>query len=149
MGNYLFFFLTLLAGILVAVQTAVNSQLRLALDNPILASVISFAVGFSALLIFLMLSRPTGVPTLASFSQIAWWKWIGGLLGAFYIVVSILSAPKIGATNFAALLIAGQLISSLFLDHFGWMGFRTQPIDWTKIGGAVCLILGVYLITKK
>lgn len=149
MGNYLFFFLTLLAGVLVSVQTAVNSQLRLALNNPILASVISFSVGLSALLLFLMFYRPSGVPTLASFSQIAWWKWIGGMLGAFYIVVSVLAAPKIGATSFAALLIAGQLVSSLLFDHFGWLGFRIQPIDWTKIGGAICLMLGVYLITKR
>jgi len=149
MNNSLFFFFTLLAGIALAVQTGMNSQLRLAVDNPIFSAVLSFSVGLIALLLFLTLSRPTNMPTMVSLSQIAWWKWLGGLCGAFYIVVSVISAPKIGAANFTALLIAGQLIASLLLDHFGWVGFKTQPIDWTKIGGAACLLLGVYLIIKK
>lgn len=149
MNNSLFFFFTLLAGIALAVQTGMNSQLRLAVNNPIFSAVLSFSVGLIALLLFLTLSRPTNMPTMVSLSQIAWWKWLGGLCGAFYIVVSVISAPKIGAANFTALLIAGQLIASLLLDHFGWVGFKTQPIDWTKIGGAACLLLGVYLIIKK
>jgi len=149
MNNSLFFFFTLLAGIALAVQTGMNSQLRLAVNNPIFSAVLSFSVGLIALLLFLTLSRPTNMPTMVSLSQIAWWKWLGGLCGAFYIVVSVISAPKIGAANFTALLIAGQLIASLLLDHFGWVGFKTQPVDWTKIGGAACLLLGVYLIIKK
>ncbi len=149
MSNFFFFFLTLLAGMALAVQAGLNSQLRLAVGNPIFSSILSFSVGLTALLLFLVLLRPPNLPALTSLTQITWWKWLGGTLGAFYIVVAILTAPKIGAAGFTGLLIAGQLIASLLLDHFGWVGFKTQPVSWTKIGGAAFLLLGVYLIVKK
>jgi bacterial/archaeal transporter family-2 protein len=149
MNHSFFYFLTLLAGAALAVQAGMNSQLRMAVGNPIISAVLSFSVGLTGLLVYLSISRPTDFPTLATFSQIAWWKWLGGLLGAFYIVVTVLSAPRIGAASFTGLLIAGQLVTALLLDYFGWVGFEAKPIQWTKIVGATCLLLGVYLMTRK
>ncbi|GAB4109239.1 MAG: DMT family transporter [Thermoflexibacter sp.] len=149
MANVLFFILTLVAGGALAIQAGTNSQLRMSVGDPIISSVFSFSVGLTGLLIFVSLQKNNSFPSLDSLSQITWWKWIGGLLGAFYIVVTVLVAPKIGAVSFISLTIAGQLVTSLFLDHFGLVGFNIKPVTLTKIVGVICLFLGVYLITKK
>lgn len=148
MSNSIFYFLTLLAGVALAIQAGMNSQLRIAVGNPIFSSVLSFTVGLTGLLLYLSISRPAALP-IAELPQITWWKWLGGLLGAFYIVITVLSAPKIGSANFTALIVSGQLIASLALDYYGWVGFEAKPIHWTKVAGAICLLIGVFLMTKK
>jgi bacterial/archaeal transporter family-2 protein len=149
MANILLFLLTFIAGSALAIQAGMNTQLRISVGSPILSSIFSFSVGLTGLIIFLSFQKNTYFPTVTSLAQITWWKWVGGLLGAFYIVVTVLVAPKIGSANFVGLLIAGQLITSLILDHFGLVGFTIQPISWTKLLGGACLLLGVYLITKS
>jgi bacterial/archaeal transporter family-2 protein len=75
-----------------------------------------------------------------------WWVWTGGLLGAFYVLGSIVTAPKLGAATLVALILAGQAIASLAVDHFGWVGFEEQPITALRIVGVLLLAGGVALV---
>jgi bacterial/archaeal transporter family-2 protein len=45
-----------------------------------------------------------------------------------------------------ALLITGQMLTSVAFDHFGLFGLAQRPIDLYRAGGAVLLILGVLLV---
>src|SRR6185312_2574133 len=42
-----------------------------------------------------------------------------GIFGAFYIAISILLVPRLGAATFIAILVAGQMLCSLVIDHYG------------------------------
>jgi len=68
-----------------ATQATVNSKLAESVNSPILAAFISFAVGTIALFVYILL---TGVPLtdLASAKNAAPVAWIGGFLGAFFVV---------------------------------------------------------------
>jgi bacterial/archaeal transporter family-2 protein len=72
--------------------------------------------------------------------------WTGGLLGAFYVLGSIVTAPKLGAATLVAVILAGQAIASLLVDHFGWVGFEEQPISALRIAGVLLLAGGVALV---
>jgi len=78
----------------------------------------------------------------------AWWHWCGGLLGMFFIAMAAFAGPRIGATLFMALVIAGQLAMSLSLDHFGWAGFRQDPVTLGKLAGVVLIGAGVWCIAR-
>src|SRR4028118_629766 len=126
----LFILFALLAGGAVALKTGVNSQLRFCLNNPIQAGFVSFAVGT---LVLAIVALPQGIRW--NFGEIIgfpWWVWIGGLLGAFFVISAILLAPRFGATPFLALTLSGQMITALILDHYGWLGFPTQRISWMR-----------------
>jgi transporter family-2 protein len=41
---------------------------------------------------------------------------------------------------------AGQLVVSMLLDHFGWLGAPTHPLGISRVLGGLCLMLGVVLI---
>jgi transporter family-2 protein len=75
-----------------------------------------------------------------------WWIWVGGLLGAFYVLGSIVTAPKLGAATLVALILAGQAIASLLVDHFGWVGFEPHPITGVRVVGVLLLAGGVALV---
>jgi transporter family-2 protein len=62
--------------------------------------------------------------------------------------VATLVGPRIGAAALLALTVLGQLLASLLVDQFGWLGFPLQPISLTKLAGAALLLGGVGLIVR-
>jgi transporter family-2 protein len=56
--------------------------------------------------------------------------------------------PKLGAATFIALLVAGQMLASVTLDHFGWLGLAQREIDLPRVIGVLLLIGGVVLIRR-
>jgi len=129
------------------VQTGVNSQLSRWMGHPILASLVSFVAGTIALLAYSLILR-LPLPPAHSLSQSPWWVWTGGLLGAFFVTASIIVAPRLGAAISITLIIAGQLLVALALDHFGLLGFQERPLNAWRVLGAVLLVIGVALIRR-
>ena len=151
MGNlsiYLLLPLSVLIGFSLASQAGINAQLRLSLSSPIQAAFISFFIGTIILgVIVLIQGEPWFQPN--SLSTLPWWVWIGGLLGAFNITMSIYLAPKLGALVLAISIVCGQVIASLALDQQGWFGYPKIDISVNRIIGAVLLIAGLFLVIKK
>lgn len=144
----LFYILPILAGIAITVQSGINSQLRQAINNPILAAFISFVTGTIALAIMLFFTKQA-LPSLQQYSAISWYKFSGGLLGVFVVTVTLLSVQEIGASNMFVLIVAGQLFTALLMDHFGVLGMRENPITIQKMLGILFVITGAYLVNKK
>jgi transporter family-2 protein len=72
----------------------------------------------------------------------------GGLIGAFYVAAITFIIPTLGTALTFALIIAGQLLAAMVIDHYGWLGMSVQEISAGRIIGAVLLIAGVILIRK-
>ena len=140
--------LAVVAGFAMAVQPAANGTLAQRCEHPLQASIISFATGLLALCIVAAALR-VGWPELGKFSGLTPWAWTGGLLGTYMVTVSLLAAPKLGAANWIALVVAGQLGLSLVLDHYGWIGFKPHPLTWPRLVGACCLAAGVFLVLRS
>lgn len=117
------------------------------MGHPILASLVSFVVGTAALLAYALILR-LPLPAPQSFNQSPWWVWTGGLFGAFFVTASIIVAPRLGAAISLSLIIAGQLLVALALDHFGLLGFPERPLNGWRVLGAVLLVIGVALIRR-
>jgi transporter family-2 protein len=137
-------FLALLAGTVLPVQAGINSSLRTHVGQPIWAALFSFCVGAIVLFTYGLATR---VP-LPALSGVPLWAWSGGALGAVYVTCAVFLAPKLGAGALIGLTIAGQLLASVILDHFGWMGFETHPINWQRVLGLIFLGAGVWLVKQ-
>lgn len=146
--TYLYALLALVAGVCLPVQVGVNNTLRAGVGAPVLAALISFLVGSAALLAYALAMR-TPWPSGAAMSGLPPWSWVGGLFGAFYVAVSIIVAPKLGAANLVAITVAAQLIASLVLDHYGLVSFAQHSINVWRIVGALLLAAGAVLILKN
>ena len=140
--------LALGVGIAMAFQTAINSQLREHLHSPLQAALLSFTVGtiFLALMVFFQSAEK---PSVAELANIPWLLWIGGCLGVYAISMSIYTAPKLGFLTFSGLVIFGQLVISMLLDHFGLLGTDKTPINWQRLLGSIIIFVGVLLTLQR
>lgn len=138
--------LSILAGCVLPFQGTINGRLGKSIDSPVYASFISFAVGTVALLAFSLATQPPFRPgTLRTPHP---FEWTGGLLGAFYVLVVILMLPRLGAALTFSLIVAGQIVVSVWLDHIGFLGAQPHPINLVKALGVFFIIAGVILVRK-
>lgn len=138
--------LPFLAGAVLPLQAGINGQLARQLSSVFAAALISFAVGSLALLLMTLSQRE--MPGLDALKALTWWHWSGGLLGAFFIATAAFAGPRVGALLFMVLVIAGQLVMAITLDHFGWAGFRESPITFSKLAGLLLIIAGIWMIRR-
>ena len=144
---WLFFTIALLAGTFITVQTGSNARLKEALGEALPAIIVSSFLGI-VLLLAVMLTARTPWPSLASVAGTPWWGWLGGALGAAYAVTTVLLARELGAATLTALLVTGQLICSVVLDHFGWVGFTEHAAGIGRIVGCLLMVAGFFLIAR-
>ena len=137
-----------LIGVVLPLQAGVNAQLRVGLGHPMLAATASFLVGTLALAVAAAAAR-LPVPLGPQLVELPWWSWTGGLLGAVYVAAVIVLVPKLGAATLIAAVVAGQLLASLVLDHYGLVGYAHHPINLSRLLGALLLMAGVLLIQKN
>lgn len=128
-------------------QAVVNSRLANSVDNPVLAAFISFAVGTIALFVYILL---TDVPlnNLAAAKNAPYIAWIGGFLGAFFVSAMATIVPRVGVALAFSLAIGGQMLVTLLIDHFGWLGVPEKPINSARVLGAAMITIGVIMIRK-
>lgn len=148
LGTAFLLICSLLIGACGASQAGVNSQLRLALHSPIQAAFISFLVGTLLLGAIALL---LGAPWFArgALATLPWWAWLGGLLGAFNVAMSVYLAPKLGALTLAISIICGQVLASMVLDHNGWLGYPEIELSLPRLLGAAMMVAGVFLVARK
>lgn len=136
-------------GCMIPLQAAINSQLRAHVaDSIVMASFVSFAVGTIALGVIVSLSDARW-KALAGLADARAWQLTGGLLGAVFVFGTTLLMPKIGAAKMVALILAGQVLVSLLLDHQGWIGLAVREITPLRIAGAVLVVAGVVLVNYE
>jgi len=135
------------AGAALPVQAALNVQVRGIVGNPLRASLVSFAVGIVVLFVLALAVRDP-LPPLAAVTHAPWWVWFGGVLGAFYIIASIVIVPRLGSAFAFALVVAGQMAASLAIDRFGLFGVPQAAFSVQRLIGAALLVGGVLLVRK-
>lgn len=138
--------LVLFAGGMIALQAPTNAILAKAGGSPVLAALISFAIGTLCLLAVWVVSGPR--PRGAAFAGLPAYAWFGGAYGAVYVAVAAFAAPRIGLASLITIGIAGQIVMALLLDHVGALGLPKDPVSLLKVAGAVLVIAGVVLVRR-
>lgn len=133
-------------GLVVPLQAAVNNELKVAIGgSTVMASLVSFACGTIALaaVALLMQEKWRG---LAEVVHVPWWQLTGGVMGALFVFGTTLLAPRLGLAVMMALIIGGQILSSLVFDRIGLLGAPVRELTSPRVIGAVLTILGVLLV---
>ena len=139
--------LGLLAGLSFVMQQVVNANLADGLSSPLWAALVSYAGG-TLLVALLLLAMHQSVPSRQAASGVSWLSWTGGAFGVVYVLISIVLLPRIGAATYMALIVAGQMLSSVALDAFGVLGLEKHPITPVRVLGALLLLAGVVLVRR-
>ena len=135
-----------LGGAATALQAPTNARMMGAVGSPVNAAFVSFAVGTAALGILAVVLQVR--PDIAASRALPWYAWVGGLYGAIFVVAAAWGVPRLGVATTIILMVAGQLLLSVVLDHFGAMGMPKQPISLGRVAGIGLVIAGVLMVRK-
>ncbi len=145
--NALLYLFVVLGGVFNVVQSGANAQLKKSLDNPVLAGITVYVTGLAGLLL-LLLFVSGAKPASDKLAQTPWWAWIGGFLSIAPTMAGLMLSQKLGSAVFTALSITAALITSVLLDHLGWVGFEVHPANLWRVLGCGLMISGILLIAK-
>lgn len=139
--------LGVLAGALGATQTTINGRLGLVLHSAVHAAFISFLIGTLGLLIIVLIANH-GLKEVrrAAGPGKPWWLWIGGVLGAIFVLGNAYLAPIIGTGQTVVFALLGQIAGGLLVDQFGLLGANRKPVVPVQLLGLATLIAGVVMI---
>ncbi|MBD7960108.1 DMT family transporter [Comamonas avium] len=137
--------IALLAGALLPFQAAANVGVGRALGHAFWGAATSLIVSLAVMVPMLILAKAP-VPNFAHALHGPWWLWIGGVLGAFYIISATMLTPRLGAGGFLVAVVAGQMVMAVLVDHFGLMGLEPKPVNLMRVLGVLLILGGVFLI---
>lgn len=113
----------LVTGVLNALQTGTNTKLAQTAGAPIVAGIAVHLVGMATLLALAPFLGANG-SSVAKLGHAPWWAWTGGVFGALYIVALLYATDKVGAGVFTGITVTAAIVTSVVLDHFGWLGLK-------------------------
>ncbi|QQQ17976.1 DMT family transporter [Brevundimonas vitis] len=137
----------IIAGGATALQAPTNARLATAVASPVNAAFVSFAVGTAALGIMALALQTR--PDIQAAKALPAWAWAGGLYGVVFVVAAAWAVPRLGVAMTVTLMVAGQLLLSLTLDHFGALGVPRQPLNLGRVAGVALVIAGVVLVRRS
>ncbi|MDB5647121.1 DMT family transporter [Methylobacterium sp.] len=136
----------LLAGIANALQSGTNATLSKSLAQPFAAAIVVSLVGAMTLLVVGLVLGRFALPTIGDIRSVPPWAWMGGVMGAFLILSQLFVAQQIGAAPYFGFLITAGVLTSILLDHFGWIGFAQHPASPWRILGGLLMVGGIALV---
>ncbi len=80
--------------------------------------------------------------------DLSWYMLGAGAFGVVLYLTLSQTFPRLGATASLTLIIVGQLLTGIAIDHFGLFGGILRPIDVGRALGAVVVLIGAYLVLR-
>ncbi|EQC43678.1 DMT family transporter [Bacteriovorax sp. Seq25_V] len=132
-------------GLMVPLQAIINARLSSLVGGSTQAALISFTGGF---LIFALIGlfNYGNLPSLSKIVSLPPYLLSGGIIGSIFVLSAIIIVPKLGSTGWTALIVTGQLLASLIMDHYGLFGLAQKMINFQRVLGATLLLAGSALI---
>jgi len=146
MNKIMWIALAFLSGAFLPIQAGLNAKLGKAAESPVYASMLSFVIGTLGLITYILITNQS--ISWAGVRAAPAHIWLGGLLGAFYVTVIILAFPKLGPGLTFGLVVAGQMIISILLEHFNILVTQQNSISFMKLFGVLLVIAGVIIIRR-
>ena len=136
----------LVTGGLIALQAPINAEAAGRLGHPLIAATMSFCVGTVALILLTALFARNGMHLGALKTMPLYMLLGGGLLGASYVTVTLVLAPRIGVAAIMALGIAGQLFTALLIDRLGLFELLERGLSVGRVSGALLVLVGALMV---
>jgi transporter family-2 protein len=147
-NDIIFLSLALITGALIPIQAATNAAFSKSIGNALITGLMVFIVGLAGMALFVLLSR-TPFPGRQQLTAAPFYGYLGGIIVAAYVVMITILVPRIGVGTAIGLIVTGQIICAVLIDHFGLFNVAVRSIDLTRFAGMLLMIAGVYLVMKK
>jgi len=140
--RYLAYILAVLAGSALSFEGAIYGQLGKTIGQ-LEASFYNFFMGS---IIMGLLWLFFGKGKLSYTVKAPKWSLLGGVLGVMYLTAIVISVPFVGVGITMVSVIIGQLIMSMVIEHYGWLGMKQTKINKEKVFAVISMIIALILI---
>jgi len=147
-NDIIFLALALITGALIPIQAATNAAFSKSVGNPFITTLMVLIVGLLGMTLFVLLSG-IPFPQRQQLTSAPLYSYLGGLIVATYIVMITILVPRIGVGAAIGLIVTGQIICAVAIDHFGLFNVAVRSLNLTRTAGLLLMIGGVYLVMKK
>jgi transporter family-2 protein len=89
------------------------------------------------------------MPPIGKLTTAPLFSYAGGLIVATYVIMITILTPRLGVGAAIGLIVTGQILCAVLIDHFGLLNAAVRPINWMRFIGMLLMIAGVYLVMKK
>lgn len=137
--------LVLMTGVMNAIHSGTNAKLNQSLEHPWWAGVFVCAISGAVLLVGAGVSRES-FPTASGIGATPWWAWLGTAIAAIPVISTLFFAGRLGGAAFNGLVVTGTIVFSIFLDHYGLLGFSVHAVSLPRIAGGALMLAGLALI---
>jgi len=134
----------IISGVAVGLQSPLASMItqRLGMLESIFIIHLGGALLVSIPLIFI------GGGNLGNWRSLPWYALAAGSLGLIVVGGVSFMIPRVGVATAITLIIAGQLVISSVLDHYGLLGVHIRPMDMQRIFGLLVVFIGAWLTVR-
>ena len=147
-NDLIYLALALFTGALIPIQAATNSSFSKSVGHPFITGLMVFIIGLAGMLIFVFMTKTT-LPTAKQLTAAPISGYLGGIIVATYVIMITLLTPRLGVGASIGLIVTGQIICAVAIDHFGLFNSPARTIDLSRALGLILMIVGVYLVLKK
>ena len=144
MANWIVILIGVLGGVAVGMQATIAGEM----GQKIGGSASSFIIHLSGLIfsgLYLLTRRGENIQ---NWQSLTWYMLVAGIFGLILYLSLNLTIPRLGGTAAIILIIGGQLIAGLVIDHYGFFGVPIRQVDFLRLSGVILLLIGSYLITR-
>ncbi|MGC3939537.1 DMT family transporter [Roseobacter sp. EG26] len=140
----------LVVGIGLAGGFAVGAQAQIAgsMGNRIGGAAGSFIVHLGGAVASLALLIARGGENIGEWKHLPWYMLGSGLFGLVLYLTLSQTIPKLGVTSAITLVVVGQLLVGLLIEHFGLFDASIRSIDLSRIAAVVLLLAGAFLMLR-
>ena len=137
-----------IVGMLLPIQAAANAGVSRYFGDVAYAVLVSFVIGIILVSCYLLIVKPPLNSNLSG-SQIPSYILFGGLISVTYTAAITFLSPRLGVGNTLFVIIVGQMLAALIVDHFGLLGSVTHEVSAKRLIGVLLMIIGVFLARKE
>lgn len=135
-GVIMYLLLAFLCGIIVTTMNIFNSQLS-NYYGVYFSTFIIHLVGLISFIIIMKMKQQK----ISLKNHLPLILYSGGIIGVLTVIFNIFALNSLGAALLTALSLLGQILTSIILEHNGWLGALKRKITLAK-----CLSLGIIAI---
>lgn len=146
-GFWFLVLLSVVAGVLIAIQQALNGRVSVTAQSASAATFGSFLLGAATIFIVVIASGGfAGSTSPLDFGGPSW-TYLGGALGVSFIGIAAFTVPILGVLSFALVVIAAQLLGAIALDLI-WP-LAAFPVDVQVVLGAAVAVIAAYVGRRR
>jgi len=142
------YWLVILVGMIGGVAVGVQSNIAGAMGQRVGGTASSLIIHVSGMILSGIFLFVRGGERIREWHTLPWYMLGAGIFGLILYQTINITLPRLGGTMMIALIIFGQLVAGIVIDHFGLLGVVARQFDTTRGIGVLALLIGSYLIAK-